>query len=78
MLCVCRSLDSVKGVNLTADSLRSVPQDNWSSSASSVEDSGTSYSRSTLKLKMCKIQGFLSVTSGARDNPTWANLGKQN
>ena len=33
--CVCRSLDAVKGANLTADSLRSVPQDHWSSTASS-------------------------------------------
>ena len=26
--CVCRSLDSVKGANLTPGSLRSLPQDN--------------------------------------------------
>ena len=29
-------------------------------------------------LKMGKIQGFFRWTSGARDNPTWANFGKQN
>ena len=36
-------------------------------------------SRSFLKLKMDKIQGFLWGTSlGSSDYPTWANFGKQN
>ena len=62
-------------VFLTADSLRSVPQYVWSSTASSgnVNDWRTRehvVSRPVLKLEMCKIQGFLSVNlSGARDNP---------
>ena len=43
-----------------------------------LEDSGTCCSRPMLKLKMCKIQGFLSVNlSEAREN-LCANFGEQN
>ena len=43
-----------------------------------MEDSTTFCSRPVLKLKTVDIHGFLCLTSGASDNPTWANFGKQN
>ena len=36
------------------------------------------FSTDSHNLKMGKIQGFLWRTSEKRDNPTWANFGKQN
>ena len=57
-----------------ADSLRSVPQDNWS-----WEESGSCCSRSILKLKMCSIQCLLLVNLWSTWQPYmrkfwWAEL----
>ena len=64
-VCVCRCVMCLK-VNSF------IRKSEW------LEESGTFCSRCILKLEMGTIQRFVWWTSGARDNLTWANFGKQN